>query len=385
MLSRILNFFKESNRTGTSKHEVLKSLMPHDNLDEPFTAEEAQRLIYSATTQPTLRFKGRLSFNSGELNALHTSLVGDAADFSGRSHIESLPPNMNVRHLKANKCPALKHIGAGLRAWHLELRETALIELPDDLQVEFKIDLTGCTKLQRLPKGLKTGVLILAGCEALQSLPDEMDLSFLDITGCKNLIRFPASGRLHCGRLVARDCVNLEALPDWIEPLAALDLRGCAKLRALPAGIRVDGWIDIAGTQITALPQSLRGVGLRWRGVPVTEQIVFRPETLAADDVLKERNAEVRRVILERVGFERFLELAHAKVLDTDRDKGGERRLVHVDMNGDEDLRCVSFICPSTGRQYIIRVPPTVSTCHAAVAWMAGFDNPDEYNPAAES
>jgi hypothetical protein len=54
-------------------------------------------------------------------------------------------------------------------------------------------------------------------------------------------------------------------------------------------------------------------------------------------------------------------------------------------MKDDEDLVCVSVICPSTGRQYVIRVPPTVTTCHQAIAWVAGFDDPDQYRPVAES
>ena len=48
-------------------------------------------------------------------------------------------------------------------------------------------------------------------------------------------------------------------------------------------------------------------------------------------------------------------------------------------MQGDEDLVCVSVICPSTGRQYIIRAPPTMSDCRQAVAWIAEFDDPDDY------
>ncbi|NOK61345.1 MAG: hypothetical protein GFH27_549305n114 [Chloroflexi bacterium AL-W] len=54
-------------------------------------------------------------------------------------------------------------------------------------------------------------------------------------------------------------------------------------------------------------------------------------------------------------------------------------------MTGDEDLVCVSVICPSTGRQYLIRVPPQTRTCHQAAAWIAGFDDPNAYQPIAET
>jgi hypothetical protein len=58
---------------------------------------------------------------------------------------------------------------------------------------------------------------------------------------------------------------------------------------------------------------------------------------------------------------------------------------MRVEMKNDEPLVCVSVICPSTGRQYVIRVPPEIDTCHKAVAWVAGFDNPDEYQPLVET
>jgi len=92
-----------------------------------------------------------------------------------------------------------------------------------------------------------------------------------------------------------------------------------------------------------------------------------------------------RRVLLERVGFERFLREVEAEVVDEDTDAGGERRLLRVAMQGDEDLVCVSVKCPSTGRQYLLRVPPRTRTCHEAVAWTAGFSNPHDYKPAIET
>jgi hypothetical protein len=33
----------------------------------------------------------------------------------------------------------------------------------------------------------------------------------------------------------------------------------------------------------------------------------------------------------------------------------------------------------------VIRVPPTLGTCRAAVAWIAGFDDEDDYKPLVET
>ena len=51
----------------------------------------------------------------------------------------------------------------------------------------------------------------------------------------------------------------------------------------------------------------------------------------------------------------------------------------------DEDLVVLSVSCHSTGRKYVIRVPPRTQTCHQAAAWIAGFDNPDDYKPTLET
>jgi hypothetical protein len=85
------------------------------------------------------------------------------------------------------------------------------------------------------------------------------------------------------------------------------------------------------------------------------------------------------------MGLERFLREAEAQVLDIDTDPGGERRLIRVPMPGDEDLVCVLVHCPSTQHRYILRVPPTLQSCRAAAAWIAGFDNPDDYCPTLET
>lgn len=32
-----------------------------------------------------------------------------------------------------------------------------------------------------------------------------------------------------------------------------------------------------------------------------------------------------------------------------------------------------------------LRAPPTMASCHQAAAWVAGFDNPDDYRPLVET
>ena len=50
-----------------------------------------------------------------------------------------------------------------------------------------------------------------------------------------------------------------------------------------------------------------------------------------------------------------------------------------------EDIVCVQVKCPSTAKDYLLRVPPEMQTCQEAVAWTAGFRNPNSYRPLVET
>lgn len=272
-----------------------------------------------------------------------------------------------------------------LGCYSLSLVGQPIAKLPSDLQVEYKLNLTNCHHLAELPENLKVSTLVLTNCTSLTALPEGLQVNFLQLDGCTSLRHWPDSAQVVHGWVRARNCTELRQLPSKLGPLASLDLRNCRRITSVPDGVSLRSWIDIGGTQITSLPESLRGIGLRWRGVPVTAQIAFFPETLTGPAILAERNAELRRVMIERVGFEKFIREVKAEVLDTDQDRGGRRELLRIPLENDEAIVIVSVLCPSTGRQYLVRVPPGTRTCHQAVAWTAGFDNPDDYAPIAET
>ena len=157
------------------------------------------------------------------------------------------------------------------------------------------------------------------------------------------------------------------------------------QLGKIPENISVSSWLDIGGAGITKLSAGLQGAPLRWRGVRIDERIAFHPEELSAREALAEKNAERRRVIIERMGYLRFAKEAKAKVVHEDKDRAGTRQLLSIDLKEDEPLVGLSCICPSTGRQYFLRVPPKTKTCHQAAAWIAGFDEPSRYHPEMET
>jgi hypothetical protein len=110
--------------------------------------------------------------------------------------------------------------------------------------------------------------------------------------------------------------------------------------------------------------------------------VILEPDELTRDDFLSERNVETRRIIQERMGAERFVwELAATYI-----DGGPQGVLYEVALPDDPDqvARYVQVEDPSTGREYYLRVPPSIQTAAEAVAWTFGRTT-DEYHPAQET
>lgn len=327
-------------------------------------ASEARRLLLKGGVTGPIHFRGTLDL-SGEKQLTHLPdhLSGDTLDISDTG-IQELPEDLQVGELIARNLP--------------------LERVPASLRVQFRLTLDGCPRLQDLPAGLTVGALNLQDCPSLERLPEGLDVCFLNVNRCDALREWPQQAQVRYGHLSARDCLSLRSLPDWLTNVAQLDISGCRGITALPAGLKINGWLDVAGSGLTSLPAGQQ-IPLRWRGVRVDERVAFAPESITGAEIMAQDNAEVRRVMMERIGYERFLSEVNAQILDEDTDAGGQRRLVRVELPEDEPFVAVSVACPSTGRQYVLRVPPTIKTAHAASAWLAGFDQPEAYKPVIEA
>lgn len=164
----------------------------------------------------------------------------------------------------------------------------------------------------------------------------------------------------------------------------SLDISDCVNLTSLPPGLHVTQGIELAGSGITSLPAG-HGFILRWRGVRVTDDIAFGSDSLTGQDILNIENVELRRVLIERLGYETLLQQVGGLVRDRDQDAGGERQLVYIPFEDDEPLMVLKVTCPSTGHIHVLRVPPHIRNCHQAAAWIAGYTNPDDYHPIIEA
>lgn len=310
--------------------------------------------------------------------------VEGVLNLAGMRTLQSLPSNLRAESIDVSDCPRLRHLPDRLQCATLILRRSGIETLPPDMAVSTNIDAQDCRRLHSLP-ALRVDQLNLRGCTALERLPDGLVARIVDVSQCSSLTEIPASVARYIHHLNASQCTGLEALPDSFAGLITLNVSGCTQLATLPEGITIRRWVDVSGSSLQSLPWSLRSVNVLWRGVPVSDRVAFHPETITVAEILKEPNLTMRHVLVERVGMEWFFEQANASVLDSDRDVGGERRLLRIALDGEDDMVCVHVRCPSTGKHYFLRVPPDMGTCQQAIAWTAGYRNPIDYQPAVET
>ena len=386
--------------------------------------------------------------------------------------------------LRITGCPGLTQLPGGWQPLEqLVLDGVNISTLPPDLQMApgGELVLQNCARLESLPAGLTgSGLLkriVIRDCPKLESLPDLMAqtwvvLERLGIQKIESKVEAPRVRIWRCAKLsqitaqvttsllTIRHCASLTQFATPVGPLKLLDVRGCSSLAFLPDGLCLKteeynpAMLDVTGcAALTYLPTHLtvdgaytgqafcldfEGSGLReapvypfpWvvriRRTRLEPSFVFSPEMVAPRDILLHQNAEVRRVLMERLGVDNLLgRIAHT-ILDEDRDAGGPRRLVLIQWSvplsppplepnsvsmfrsiawlaaslvgpglqpvrrrgasrTDADSRFLHCRCPSTGREYFLPVPPTVATCREAAAWLAGFDRAEDYAPVQET
>lgn len=120
-------------------------------------------------------------------------------------------------------------------------------------------------------------------------------------------------------------------------------------------------------------------------GSRVPEKLVMAPETITVAEIEGEWNVEVRRMMLERYGIQRFLFDSGAKEIH--RDDFGI--LYRKDSRQDEPLVMVKVVNATpepdgSYRDYFLRVPPTMKRARQAVAWtFAKAEN--DYSPTLQT
>jgi internalin A len=102
-----------------------------------------------------------------------------------------------------------------------------------------------------------------------------------------------------------------------------------------------------------------------------------------AEWLLSEENAELRRLLIERIGYDRICQQLQAVKLDTWQ----EYTLLKIDNADVEPIYLLKMTCPSTGFIHALRVPPDVRsssraslTAKEAIRWVNWDIDPEEFS-----
>ena len=173
-------------------------------------------------------------------------------------------------------------------------------------------------------------------------------------------------------------------------PWWALD--GLAIISERPLLLRRDdrGRPHCAEGPAIAWPDGL--VAHAWHGVAVEPWVITDPGRITVEAIDAERNVEVRRILVERFGEERLVREGGATLVNEDATGRLWRRPLKRVSWRDPDNEPVVMVevanstpePDGTRKTYFLRVPPTMTTARAAVAWTFGL-GAVEYRPVVES
>jgi leucine-rich repeat protein SHOC2 len=220
----------------------------------------------------------------------------------------------------------------------------------------------------------------------LKALPEKLGrISYLTELSLRNnqLVDLPKS----IGNLAALTWLNLEdnqltSVPKSIGNLSSLTWLNLEDNQLDQLYLDNNPWLDLSSLQ--NIPNLRKVSCFNIRRLPRrywSKLSEWKPEWLLDED-----NAEIRRVLIDRVGYERICDELGATPIDTWR----EYTLLKIDgfdkvYDGGfdpidtEPMVLLKMTCPSTAHTHILRVPPEMVGAEAAITWVNHGIHPDRF------
>ncbi|MDZ8051065.1 MAG: leucine-rich repeat domain-containing protein [Aulosira sp. ZfuVER01] len=117
--------------------------------------------------------------------------------------------------------------------------------------------------------------------------------------------------------------------------------------------------------------------GYYYHGVKLPEKYgKLHPQQWQAQWLLEEDNAELRRVLIQGIGYDRICEQLKAQVIDSWQ----EYTLLRIDADIDvEPIHLLKMTCPSTAKIHTLRVPPEINSARVAIRWVNWDIEPEDF------
>ncbi|MEG4801651.1 hypothetical protein QUB63_17345 [Microcoleus sp. ARI1-B5] len=115
-----------------------------------------------------------------------------------------------------------------------------------------------------------------------------------------------------------------------------------------------------------------------WRGTQIPQKYgAVLSREWRSQWLLEEPNAELRRVLIQGIGYDRIVQDLEAVELDTWREYSLLKIQADID---DEPIHLLKMTCPSTNHIHVLRTPPDITSAREAIAWCNWDIDPEQFS-----
>ncbi len=105
-----------------------------------------------------------------------------------------------------------------------------------------------------------------------------------------------------------------------------------------------------------------------WRGINIPQKYgAVLSREWRSQWLLEEPNAELRRVLIQGIGYDRIVQDLKAVELDAWREYSLLKIQADIDL---EPIHLLKMTCPSTNHIHVLRVPPNLTSAREAIRWI---------------
>lgn len=202
--------------------------------------------------------------------------------------------------------------------------------------------------------------------------------AWLEVCLLENKLSLPISKAL-VGSLkdVVREC-------GWIYPLEGVGILVCD--RPSLRQVNREGKVHAEGEPAILFADGSKVYA--YEGVRLPERYHSHPRNWKAEWILTENNVELRRVLLQGIGYERLCQELGVESVDQWQDYTLLRILLQEsrskipefwEEDPETEVCLLQMVCPSTGYTHLLRVPPFFRSAREAIIWINRGIDPDSF------